>query len=537
MEIKSYEIVVARYKENINWLFNVNKKWKITIYNKGPKFDNLGTIKIRNQNITIIDIENRGREAETIAYHMLNRYDNYADLTVFIQADPFDHAPEIKELLNVLLNKTKMDPENEKFIPLTTCYDNTFPQKKITNSRINRFFTYEDFYVDTLDFVKHIDTIGAPWITQKWREQYNCKLGDNIAKFFFDSIEQPHLLQPEQTTLKFCYAACFALPKYSLMQHPKSFYEKLYPKTFDKHIAPWILERFWLHMFDQNFKPEYILPEYTINKFNIKTYEILIARYNENIDWIFKLDKRWKITIYNKGDKIILLPEQQLYSNIEIIDIENIGREGETIARYMKNRYNNYSDLTVFLQAEPFTHSHEIFTLLDILVNKTIMDPYVEKYIPMTVCYDLNQHVPPREVYEHRVNRFYHIDETSVYTLNCIYYDEYTIIPFKTEPHRKHNNYPINANIIRRFFEKLGCADKCLKPKQSTIKFNFSACFALPKYSLMKYPKEFYEKMHKLTHDEPDNMPWILERTWLTIFDPEFDSSKILPEYSMSGPE
>jgi hypothetical protein len=32
-------------------------------------------------------------------------------------------------------------------------------------------------------------------------------------------------------------------------------------------------------------------------------------------------------------------------------------------------------------------------------------------------------------------------------------------------------------------------------------------------------------------------MPWILERTWLKIFDPEFDSSKILPEYSLPGPE
>ncbi len=263
--IQTYEIVVARYRENIDWLFNVNKRWQITIYNKGPKFENIGTLRIRYPNITIIDIQNKGREAETFAYHMLNRYNNYADLTVFIQANPFNHAPEMNKLLENLINKKTMNPKIEKFIPMSIRYDNTFPPKKITDSRINHFFTVEDFSVYTLDFIRHIDNIGAPWITQKWREQYNGKVGDNITKFFFDSIEQPQLLQPNQLTLKFCYAACFALPKYSLMQHSKSFYEKLYVKTFDTHIAPWILERMWLHMFDQDFKPENILPEYRLN--------------------------------------------------------------------------------------------------------------------------------------------------------------------------------------------------------------------------------------------------------------------------------
>lgn len=539
MEIKSYEIVVARYNEDISWLLNVNKKWKITIYNKGNPFEKKGSIKIRNPNIDIINIENKGREAETIAYHMLNRYDNYADLTVFIQADPFNHAPEMKELLEILVNKTTLDPEIEKFFPITTCYDKTFPLKHITDSRVNRFYTVEDFSIYTLNFTKHDDTIGAPWITQKWREQYNGKVGDNIAKFFFDSIEQPQLLQPDQNTLKFCYAACFALPKYSLMQHPKSFYEKLYPKTFDKHISPWILERFWLHLFDQNFNPDNILPEYKTNKINnIKTREIIISRYNEDINWLYNLNPVWKITIYNKGEQITI-PTDVLDSgkNISVFDIPNIGREAETIAYHMLQRYNSYSDLNIFLQAEPFTHASEILELLTILEKKTSVDESTEKYIPMSTCYDLKQRVPPQEVYDRRVNRFYHIEETSVYTLNCIYYDEYTIIPFKTEPHRNHNNYPINANIIRRFFEKLGCANKCLKPKQSTIKFNFSACFAVPKYSLMKYSKKFYETLHTLITEEPDNMPWILERTWLTLFDPEFDSTKILPEYSLPGPE
>ena len=269
---------------------------------------------------------------------------------------------------------------------------------------------------------------------------------------------------------------------------------------------------------------------------NISTYEIVVARYNESIDWLLNVNKKWKITIYNKGQKFDKLGSIKIRNpNINIINIENKGREAETIAYHMLHRYNNYADLTVFMQAEPFTHAPEMKELLEVLANKTTLDPATEKYIPMTTCYNTRCAIPPLDVVNKRVNRFYHIEEASVYTLNCIYYNEIGVNDI-AQPFRKFYKYPINANIIRRFFEQLWCADQCLKPRQSTILFNFSACFALPKYSLMKYSHEFYEKLHKISY-EHHRSPWILERTWLTIFDPEFDSTKILPEYSLAGPE
>jgi hypothetical protein len=263
MEICSYEIVVARYKENINWLFNVNKKWKITIYNKGPKFDNLGTIKIRNQNITIIDIENKGREADTIAYHMLNRYDNYADLTVFIQADPFTHSPEMKELLEVLANKTTMDPETEKYIPMTTCYDITknVPPPVISALRQNRFFRIEKMSPYTLDCLDFTD-YGVHNIANAYRKQYNKPLTVNIIDDVLQQLDIPNNSSKE--LIQFHFAACFALPSYTLMQYNKEFYERLYKVTNNKEIMPWIMERCWLTIFDPEFDSSKILPEYSL---------------------------------------------------------------------------------------------------------------------------------------------------------------------------------------------------------------------------------------------------------------------------------
>lgn len=266
MEIKSHELVVARYNENIDWLYKLNKHWKITIYNKGTPLNMNGSMKIKHSNINIIQLPNKGHEAETYAYHMLHNYGNYADLTAFIQADPFDHAPEMIQLLDVLINKTTINPEYEKYIPMTVQYNNTFPSKKLYDSRINRFFTYEEFDAKTLAYKSFSCPNGVRWTTATWQNNYNICNVTNYSRLFFKLIGQPHLLKPDQEILKFSYAACFALSKQSLMQHPKSFYEKIYPKTFEKYISPYIFERYWLHLFDQDFKPEYILPEYIINK-------------------------------------------------------------------------------------------------------------------------------------------------------------------------------------------------------------------------------------------------------------------------------
>ena len=72
---------------------------------------------------------------------------------------------------------------------------------------------------------------------------------------------------------------------------------------------------------------------------------IVVARYNENIDWTKKINH--KVTIYNKGK-----------SDIENnhIKLKNIGREGETFLYHIVNNYKNLDDITVFLQGNPFEH-------------------------------------------------------------------------------------------------------------------------------------------------------------------------------------
>ena len=65
--------------------------------------------------------------------------------------------------------------------------------------------------------------------------------------------------------------------------------------------------------------------------------EIVIARYNENLDWLKKIKKSKdiKITVYNKG-----LPD----IDVPFIQLPNSGRESGTYLYHIINNYDKLAD-------------------------------------------------------------------------------------------------------------------------------------------------------------------------------------------------
>jgi len=89
-------IVVAKYKEDIQWL---KTQHKVIIYDKSDT-PVPGSIHLKNI----------GREGETFLYHIINNYDNLDDVTIFMQCNPFDHVPML-----VGWRAIKSDEEKRKF--------------------------------------------------------------------------------------------------------------------------------------------------------------------------------------------------------------------------------------------------------------------------------------------------------------------------------------------------------------------------------------------------------------------------------------
>ena len=85
------DIVVSRYKENLNWINDVYQEYNFIIYNKSNiypiEIDNL----IKNNKVKYYTLENVGRESHTYLHYIITHYDKLPNKIFFTQADPFDH--------------------------------------------------------------------------------------------------------------------------------------------------------------------------------------------------------------------------------------------------------------------------------------------------------------------------------------------------------------------------------------------------------------------------------------------------------------
>jgi len=101
--------------------------------------------------------------------------------------------------------------------------------------------------------------------------------------------------------------------------------------------------------------------------------EIILAKYNENIDWVKQNNFHTISTVYCKGKKDDF--DHKDYHRI--ISLPNVGREGHTYLHHIIENYDNLSDINIFIQAHPFDHCpRAIKVIQDIINKKTLFDGY-----------------------------------------------------------------------------------------------------------------------------------------------------------------
>jgi hypothetical protein len=82
------QLVVSRYGENVSWTHNLDAV-PVVVYDKGDA-QAPGALP------------NVGREAHTYLHHIVTHYEHLADVTVFVQGEPFDHVPHLYQALSEL---------------------------------------------------------------------------------------------------------------------------------------------------------------------------------------------------------------------------------------------------------------------------------------------------------------------------------------------------------------------------------------------------------------------------------------------------
>lgn len=198
------------------------------------------------------------------------------------------------------------------------------------------------------------------------------------------------------------------------------------------------------------------------------TKQLIIAKYNENIDWLKNVNL--DTIIYNKGKEFNLEEIRGQKNIIEEFKLPNIGRESHTLLFHIIKNYNNLPDVTVFLQANPFDH----------LGNLTDKYPNVE-------LIDFLNNLP----------EFDNLFGFGIYHSDIGYIE-----------------------LRSKIFEELK-----IKDSKYGNTFSVGCQYIFPKNVILKKPLEFYKKIQSW-HEDPNNgflfhehLPCIIERTWLDIFD------------------
>ena len=173
---------------------------------------------------------------------------------------------------------------------------------------------------------------------------------------------------------------------------------------------------------------------------------VVIARYNENVDWV-KLIKH-KVYLYNKGNNDI---------SLEYLPLKNVGREAHTYLHHIVTNYDNLDEYTVFLQGNPTDHGfYDTFGTIENFNNVNFiagftpflrhlenhrylscpkhdcdlfhLAAYHDIHLPIQDVYEFVQGAQfavkkdnillrPKKVYEHLLNTSYNSDDMFAHTM------------------------------------------------------------------------------------------------------------------------
>ncbi|CAO5679856.1 MAG: hypothetical protein NEHIOOID_00246 [Holosporales bacterium] len=229
LENDDYEIVIARYKEDLSWIKDYFPIEKVTVYNKGGDVLDLG------KNVKVVPVENVGREAQTYVFHIVKNYKNLRGNIVFLQGNPFDHGG--KRFLDNIKNKKVFY---------------SYYSKNIIGSNENVYDMFKVFKESEKSLTPEA-LKNTSWKNTTFSENY--KTLTDFLKYhdiFIKDMSRKIIVS---------YGAQFMVAREKILSRSIEFYKKLL-STLSSANAPiegHYLERTWELVFDGNLSESVVL--------------------------------------------------------------------------------------------------------------------------------------------------------------------------------------------------------------------------------------------------------------------------------------
>lgn len=246
------ELIIARYREDLGWIAKIPDGFRVIVYNKGPELEAAGW---RDRADEIVGLPNSGRESDTFLRHVANKSVFGNGYTVFLQGDPFEHSPDLFEILDQWRSWSDVQPlswrwlANEKRPPRSIL--DRERQEYLGSARVRS----EVFSLTTWAPMQFFDA-GSRWLDDEYRKAHALAEGINIAAHFLRRCEWHALAEQAERHMagRFSYGALFAVRQERLRALPRRNLELALEAANGHAVYGYVLERLWLHLCGEPFE-------------------------------------------------------------------------------------------------------------------------------------------------------------------------------------------------------------------------------------------------------------------------------------------
>ena len=242
--------------------------------------------------------------------------------------------------------------------------------------------------------------------------------------------------------------------------------------------------------------------------------DLVIARYNEPLEWVQLVPPGFRIHIYNKGEPITSKPVQM---RAHVTDCRNAGRESETYLTHMLEHAPGSGDFTVFSQGDPFEHSPDFLELLDRIQEWQPIQP-------LSWCWKDSANIPPPALLRtDKAARPLRVrpELFSLATWNPIQFID--VGAARTgHAYRTVCRLPEGTNLASHFFASCGLADLAERAADFLVgRFSYGAIFAVDNHLIAELPAAALCRMREAALG-PACYGYVIERIWLHLFGEPF---------------
>lgn len=215
---------------------------------------------------------------------------------------------------------------------------------------------------------------------------------------------------------------------------------------------------------------------------NLKTLDIVVARYNESLDWIDSEIKPY-VKIFNKGANIA--------DYEHIFNLRNVGKEGNTYLEYIIKNYDNLPNYVLFTQAD-------------------LYDSHIKSH-----------HVTQDDI-KYIINNIDIIDNNYIGLNRTRGNDGWNRFNDGKDPVQKYGIPKLQKHLKDMWTETFN------SELPNEIVTNYCAIFLVKKESILNHSIDIYKTLNKILLKDA-MYGFALERLWTTLFDEDIEKYKTYP--------